>query len=129
MKRKIAYSLVFCLLAGCAWLQTAPDRAETIVAKIAARRIGTYLAQHRPEAAVLGAQLAQAIITTGDLATIQVFVKFLSACTTDPALAADISDLLSILDLDEPGISPKRKVLFQQVAGAFCEGINIGRGT
>lgn len=127
MKRKIACLLAFCLLAGCAWLQTSPDRTEIVVSKIAVRRIGMYLAQHHPNMADMGLQLAQAIVATGDIMAMQVFIKFLEACTIDPILTADINDLLSILNLNEPDISPGRKLLFRQVAGAFCEGVNLGR--
>lgn len=128
MKRKIACVLVLgLLLVGCAWLQTVPDTTETVLSKIAARRVGTWLAQHQPVVADTGVQLAQAVVATADMTTIEAFTEFLGTCITDPVLAADINDILSVLDVDEPEMSPERKLLFQQVAGAFIEGVNMGR--
>lgn len=114
--------LLIVFMTGCTMGQIQMDSAsQEILAKIAGRRVGYELGKDYPNAAAKIKELS-CIENSSDR-----IVEILLAISVDDLLAADIQDVVSLLNFEiEMEITPDQQRITKTVIGGLVKGINIG---
>jgi len=126
------FLVVIFTLAGCAGSQIQIDQdGQETIAKIAGRRAGSELAKEYPDVAEHVYAACQDIVSQDEPDSISIAVNRLTAIMMaeeidDPLLAADISDILSMIKI-EPGIeiTLDQMAIIKAVAEGLASGIEI----
>lgn len=132
MKKISAVLLVVVMFVfGCTGgnIQVTQESQEAI-AKIMARRVGYELAKEYPEIAVQVSAVCQEIIAQEepDLVRIAIngLIVVLAAEIDDPLLAADIRDILKLIEIESGiEITDEHMSIVKNVAEALASGIDI----
>lgn len=83
------------------------DEQQQLVTRIVARRAGWGLAKWQPEFARMAAKLARAYLGAADAGVLSNLIGMLAKQEIkDPMLAADVADLLEILEINIPSAGP-----------------------
>lgn len=137
MKKKLAgivLAMVMFLMVGCAAIQEyvqVDQESQEIIAKITARRAGYELAKEYPVIANQVNTVCAEIIATEGADLIVVAVKQLVIALTaeidDPLLAADITDILTLIKIESGiEITGEQIAVIKAVARGLSVGIAIG---
>lgn len=119
------------LLVSCATspiqvpIQIGQDSQE-ILAKIGARRIGSYLQVKYPEIAKECLPMAKAFVDKKESSGL--FKDFLKSATEkidDPLLKADIKDILSMIEIKGPEIPENYAVVLESAMNGFYQGLTM----
>ena len=120
--------LVLGLLYGCGTIQLKPTE-QSMVAKIAGRRIGHTLAQARPDIAYKLVPLAEiALIREEATVSFANATKKLLAEIEDPLLKSDIEDLLSLVEIQGPEIPSDQMKIVRAALKGFLMGVKMAKG-
>ena len=134
MKIAVIILILAWIMVGCVPGQVQVDQAgQEVIAKIAGRRAGYELAKEYPAIAVEVHAACQEIVAQDEpdlvgIAVNRLIVVMLAAEIDDPLLAADISDILSMIRI-EPGIelTKNQMAVIKAVAKGLVSGIEIER--
>jgi hypothetical protein len=125
------FLFVIFAVVGCTGTQIQIDQdSKEVIAKIAGRRAGIELAKEYPDVADQVNTVCQEIIAQEkpDLISIAVgsLSSLLAAELDDPLLAADISDILSMIKIEpDIEISPDQMAVIKAVAEGLASGIEM----
>ena len=128
----VMFLIVIFAVVGCAGGQIQIDQdGQEVIAKIAGRRAGHELAKEYPGIAVEVHAACQEIVAQNEpdlvgIAVNRLVAVMLAAEIDDPLLAADISDILSMIRI-EPGveITENQMVIIKAVAEGLVSGIGM----
>ena len=114
--------LLVIFMMGCTMGQIQTDSAsQEILAKIAGRRVGYELGKNYPNAAAKIKELSCVENSSNRI------VEILLAISVDDLLAADIQDVVSLLNFGiEIEITPDQQRIMKAVIRELIKGINIG---
>lgn len=116
---------------GCAGTEVQIDQdGQEVIAKITGRRVGSEIAKKYPDIAREVLALSKAIIVADEPDIIAIVVDrlavVLSAEVSDPLLAADINDVLSLIKIEtDVGITTEQMTNIKAVAEGLVSGIEI----
>ena len=136
MKKKLAgivLAMVMFLMVGCAAIQEhvqIDQDSQEIIAKITGRRAGYELAKEYPVIADQVKTVCMEIIATEDTDLIVVATKQLAIALTaeidDPLLAADITDILTLIKIESGvEITENQIAVIRAAAEGLVSGIGI----
>ena len=136
MKKKLAgivLAMVMFLMVGCAAIQEhvqIDQDSQEIIAKITGRRAGYELAKEYPVIADQVKTVCMEIIATEDTDLIVVATKQLAIALTaeidDPLLAADITDILTLIKIESGvEITENQIAVIKAAAEGLVSGIGI----
>ena len=137
MKKKligVGLAMVMLLMVGCATIQEyvqIDQESQEIIAKITGRRAGYELAKEYPVIANQVNTICMEIIATESTDLIIVatkkLVSVLAAKIDDPLLAADITDILTLIKIESGiEITEEQIAVVKAVAKGLSAGIAIG---
>lgn len=130
----IGLAMVMFLMVGCAAGQVQIDQdSQEIIAKITGRRTGFEIVKSHPDIAKEMSIVCQEIISQSkpDLVIVAVnsLIAILGAEIDDPLLAADITDILTLIKIESGvEITEKQIAVIKTVAEGLSAGIEIGGG-
>jgi hypothetical protein len=116
---------------GCAGTEVQIEQdGQEVIAKITGRRVGSEIAKKYPDIAREVLALSKAIIVADEADIIAIVVDrlavVLSAEVSDPLLAADINDVLSLIKIEtDVGITTEQMTIIKAVAEGLVSGIEI----
>ena len=118
-------------LISCISTQVQIDQgSQEVIAKITGRRVGYELAKKYPDVAREILALSKAIIVVNEPDIITIIVNRVATILTceiaDPLLAADISDILSLIKIEtDIGITTEQMAISKAVAEGLISGIEM----
>lgn len=131
--RKITVLLILGLFfSACAWMAQNIESTE-VIAKIAARNIGSELQFKQPDVAEDIYKVCKSIlkdIKTEESEVLKYYIhKILHQSISDPILAVDLIDLLELIKI-EPNISltEDQILIIKTIADGFISGIELSGG-
>lgn len=124
MKKKVTWLFLFIFsLCGCGMFQIQENKKD-VMAKIIGRRVGYHLAQRYPIVAMAITPFAESVLTENSASALETIKDILLKNIEEPMLRADINDLISLIEVKDPGmpeISETAKIAIK----AMLKGIRI----
>jgi len=128
MKKLIVLPMLLIFLIGCAGIQL--NDTQSILGEIAARRIAYSLARSNPEIIGPGIAICDGILKSSGESTLRLangaMILLIDTVGDDPMLKADLSTLLSIINISMPEKLPDSTIL-KAAASAFKAGLEAAK--
>jgi len=128
MRKFIILPVLLIFLIGCAGIQL--NDTQSILGEIAARRIAYSLARSNPEIILPGLVICDGILKSSGESTARLannaLILLINTVGDDPMLKADLSTLLSVINISMPEKLPDSTML-KSVASAFKVGLDAAK--
>jgi len=125
MKKALCFLTAVFLLASCTMFQLTDT--QEVAGSILARRVGHSLAIGQPEMAKQLMPIAGALMgDTGSVLTLDTFISILTGKIDNPLLKADVSDLLTLIEIKGSVITAEEMRSIKTIMAAFLQGMRMG---